>query len=406
MKKILMIALNGSLLSSLDIAKYEVYILEEKEIYDARPERYDYPIIKEIKFGSYQQSNDFLNTAIEWNKQIEFNAVVSGSEYAVNATNTLANKLHLLGSGEKAVNTFTNKIKLREYSRLLSIPQPNFKKVHKVLDIYSFFKNQPIIIKPANRRSSEGVIKINDIDDIDIAWDECTSVDEGYRTVKYRNLTWEYLVEEYMEGEEVSIETLVHNYKPIFHNITSKKTTSGPHFVELSHTVPGFIQGSDKEKLICYKEKILNNLNSKSGLFHSEWKITNNGPKIIECAARAPGDYIPKLISTAYGFNLYEAYIQVLMGVEPDINIFNNKVVRVEYFDPPKGKIVEIKGLDFLESTPEVIDYQVNKQPGDLIEPLISSKDRIGQYIILSDSHEKLTNISDEIKKKVKFVVR
>ncbi|KAF0824291.1 ATP-grasp domain-containing protein [Cytobacillus firmus] len=406
MKKILMVALNGSLLSSLDLNEYEVYLLEEEEIYYARPERYQYPIIKDIKFGGYQQSNGFLEQAIKWHKEIGFHGVVPGLEYAVQAVNTLAERIELSRPGKKAVQAFTNKFQLREHCKLANIPHPDYKKVKGIDEIFSFFKGQPLVIKPANRRSSVGVIKINRFEEIEPAWQECISVDEGFRTVKTRNLTWEYIVEEFMEGQEVSIETFVHNSQPIFHNITLKRTTEGPHFVELAHTVPAPISKDLKEELISFKEKLLHTLDTENGLFHSEWKITEDGPKIIECASRAPGDYIPKLISIAYGFNFYEAYIQVLMGKNPQVNTDYCKVAKVEYFNPPEGIIENIEGIEFLRDLPQVEYFDISKKIGDKVKPLLSSMDRIGQYIITSETHDDLSKVAQQINNNVIFTIR
>jgi biotin carboxylase len=406
MIKILMIALNGSFLSSLDSSKYEVYLLEEKEIYDAKPERYEYPIIKEIRFGEYQQSEGFLDIAISWHKEVKFDAIIPGLEYAVEPAQILAEKIGLPNPGRKATNTFTNKQRLRECCVKAGIPHPRFQKVNSIDDVYSFYDGKPIIIKPANRRSSIGVIRVNSLREIEDAWLECTSVDEGYRTVKSRPLNWEYIVEEYMEGIEVSVETLVYDYKPIFHNVTCKKTTNGPHFVELSHTVPAQISENEKTLLLNNKEKLLDYLNVKMGVFHSEWKLTNEGPKIIECAARAPGDYIPKLINIAYDFNFYEAFVQIFSGIKPAVNKTNKRVARVEYFNPPEGVIEDIQGLSYLESIPQLVSYQIQKNKGEVVPPLLSSMDRIGQYIISADTYEELEEITNNITKQVKFIIR
>lgn len=404
--KVLMIALNKAFVASLETTgrDYQVYLIEEKELYETNPNAYKKPIICGVRLSEYQQSEVFIDEAAEWHKEIKFDVVVPGMEYAVKGAYKLAQKLGLNIPGDKVGETFTDKYKLRNACKTIGIPQPRFIKVNGIDDIRHFYNGSPIIIKPANRRSSVGVVKIERLEDITSGWEESSRADEGNRTVS-RDLKWGYLAEDYMDGYEVSVETLVYSGKAVFHNITYKDTIGGRYFAEVGHIVPAQISSEDKDKLLKAKELLIEGLNINAGLFHSEWKVTSEGPKLIECAARAPGDKIPDLIYEAYGFNLYTAFIDVLMGKVPKISNNNKFITSIRYFTPGSGKFVRVEGLKVLESLPQVINYNISVSQGQEIDIIKDSWSRVGFYMLKCTSIGELKETINKIEKEVRFIV-
>jgi biotin carboxylase len=404
--RILMVALNRSFLAALEQSPrdYEVYVLEERELYEAEPGAYRSPVVRGIRFGDYQQSDAFMPAAHAWHDELGFDVVVPGLEYAVRGAYAFAGRVGLVTPGASAVSCFTNKHNLRLACRRIGVPQPRFAKVQSVDDVVSFFGGGPIVLKPTNRRASVGVVRIDAIDDAAAAWAESTAADEG-KKVASRNLAWEYMAEDFVGGYEVSVETLVADHQPCFHNVTYKETVGGRYFAETGHTVPAPLPDDDRAALVAAKERMLRGLGVSAGLFHSEWKVTPDGPHLIECAARAPGDLIPELIGEAYGFNLYDAFVDVLTGRVPQVPRVASKTAAVRYFTPPPGRFVRIDGLDLLDSLPQLMRRRVNLEPGQAIRPIKDSWTRVGYYALRCDSLAELHDLLGRIEREVRFVV-
>jgi biotin carboxylase len=406
--KVLMVGRSKAFIPALEkvAPDLEIYLLEEPEL---RQHHHKNPlnsaIIKEIRNGTYQQSYGLLETAQKWHQEVNFDVVVPGIEYAVVGAGLVAKDLGLKYLGEKAVRHLTNKLHLRELCQKSGIGHPRFQKIKSVADVRNFFQGKTIVIKPANRQASTGVIKVEKESDIESAYTEMMAADEGHRVVN-RPMQWEFLAEEYMSGLEVSVETIVQNGKAIFHNITEKKTTESLYFVELGHVVPARLDSQQTEIMYASQEKLVAALSAQDGFLHAEWKITDEGPKLIECAGRVAGDRILDLIELAYGFNVYEAIIKTLAGEPISLPQQPTNGACIQYFEPPLGVLQEVRGIDALKSANSaLIDWSLTVKPGDAIAPFTSSWSRVGYVMTAGKTNNDACSQADKYAKSVAFIV-
>jgi biotin carboxylase len=406
--KVLMIGLNRSFIPALEKnnQEIEVYLIEEQELLENNKKKpFHSSIIKSTKTGAYQQSDGLIEIAQQWHQEIGFDVVVAGVEYAVYGAGLVAEKLDLRYLGLKSVKHLTNKLWLRQLCEKSGIGHPRFQNLEDVSDVHNFFQGKTIVIKPANRQASTGVIKIENKGDIDKAYTEMLNASEGNRVVN-RPMHWQYLAEEYMPGLEVSVETIVQNDKAIFHNITEKKITDNNYFVEVGHIVPARLEEFQVTKLLAEQEKLVAALEAQNGFLHAEWKITDEGPKLIECAGRVAGDRILDLIELAYGFNIYALIIQVLAGetlLRPQQAVIGSCIC---YFEAQPGTLKEIIGTELLtENNPNLIDWSITVTPNDIISPLTSSWSRIGYVIVTGQNNDEAYQRGQNLVNQIQFVV-
>jgi phosphoribosylamine-glycine ligase len=93
------------------------------------------------------------------------------------------------------------------------------------------------VVKPANRQASLGVVIVHPGESPAEAWRECVGADEGPQLAR-REFRWRYLVEEYLRGQEYSVEALVVGGEIVFSNVTAKRVLPGRHPIECGHVVP------------------------------------------------------------------------------------------------------------------------------------------------------------------------
>jgi biotin carboxylase len=406
--KLLMVGRNRSFIKALEkkSSEIELYLLEEPDLHERHKKSpFFSPILKETRTGHYQQSDGLIQVLAEWHSTVGFHAIIPGVEYAVMGAGKAAKELKLPYLGDLAISSLTNKLRLREICKLNNIPHPRFSRVESIEDIKNFFNGEKVVIKPSNRQASAGVIKINMEEEVEGAYYEMLATDEGHKIVN-RKMNWEFMVEEYMEGPEFSVETLVQNGKVIFHNITQKETTNEKYFVELGHLVPAPITSDQANEILNNKNKLVSALKAENGFLHSEWKYTDDGPKLVECAGRAAGDSIMELIEISYGFNIYAAIVRILANQKVNIPNRNHQGSCIQFFNPNPGVLKEIKGIEYLEHPYEnLISYSLTVKSGDRISPLNSSWARVG-YIITKgrDAIEAKEN-ADYFTKFVEFVM-
>ncbi len=215
----------------------------------------------------------------------------------------------------------------------------------------------PLIVKPTDRSGSRGVTKVHDHSDLKIAIER--ALDES--------LEKKVVVEEFIEGEEVSVESISWNGVHHILIITDKVTTGEPYFVELEHHQPSLLSEQIQNKIKSETIKALNSLEIEFGASHSEFKINKNGVVFaIEVGARMGGDFIGShLVELSTGYDFLKGVIGVAMN----------------QFETPVFSSSLHSGVYFLcEETKEIKSFFVSANSFDV------------EKKILNDSLQKVTN--------------
>lgn len=344
-----------------------------------------------VRLARYQQSDEYRDIATKWHEEIGFNAIMPGREYGVKAANDLSGILGLPHPNASAVEACTNKISLRQMCARAGIPQPQFREVFGPSDVREFMKSLygPVILKPANRHASLGVTALENTDDAERAWRHAVN-DEGSTAAGDRNLHWKYIIEEKVSGPQISTETLVQNEHIIFNNVSLMEFDD--EFREIANLVPAPLDRDLASELDRANARFLEAIGANLGLFHSEWKLSDDGPRLLECAARLPGILRPEQIWWAWGFNLPLAFAQVLAGMQLDPHppALADAGCRVGSFYPPGEGSYVIEGTELLAEIPQIVDYEVTAYSDGAIR---AARPFAIRYVAVDRSRERLDRI-------------
>lgn len=384
---------------------YDLYILDEPDLYASESVFYpNFPAV-EVRLARYQQSDEYLAVAEAWHQEIGFDAVIPCWEYAVPASGALAERFGLRYAGPRAIEACTNKLKLRAAAAEAGIAQPRFASARSTEDLHAFYRGRPIVVKPANRRQSVGVVRTDDPKHFAEAWAESVSAQEP-RGVAMRELNWVHMVEEYVEGVLVSVETLVVDGEYVFDNVTKLDTPLGSsHFPITTITVPATISEIDRGAVIACSHRLVDALKAKTGMFHSEWKIGADDIQLIESACRTPGTWIPELVEQSYGVNLYGMFVRALAGRDPGAPAGPSAVSAVRYLDLPAGIVTSVTGGEILHEHPKVFMGRLKETVGERTSTLADSSRRGGYFGVRAQSAEELENLLDEIGGEIRVTV-
>lgn len=290
----------------------------------------------------------------------------------------------------------TNKALMRKVLQDKNVPIPKFYICNDYASVERAVKliGKKVIIKPSDNSGSRGI-----------------HIYDGEGNLKsISDYTFKYssnncvLVEEYMQGSEVSVETF--SIDGIVHviQVTDKITTEEPYFVELGHIEPSLIGGKLLEDIKKVAIQAVKAIGITEGPAHVEIKVTSDGPKIVELGARLGGDHITTdLVPLSTGVNMVEANICMSLNQKPNLNITKNKGACIMFFNPPIGKIKNISGLDFLKK--DKIEYKLMVGIGDRIKSIKSSNDRVGYIITHEENAYKSKKKCEQYMKLVKFEV-
>lgn len=285
-----------------------------------------------------------------------------------------SDKLHLHSINyETAVNA-TDKYDMIKAFKTYGVPSPWYYDVDTLEELKALEGKVtfPCIIKPTDNAGSHGVAKVYNFEELL----------DNYEYSHACSRHGKVIVEEYLDGPEVSVEVMVVKGKVYILQITDKITTGAPHFVEMGHTQPSRLPEDTQRQIRDVAEAACKSLGLDKGPAHVEMKVTGRGPVMIELGARMGGDNITThLVPLSTGIDMVKATINVALGEEPDITPTLHCGSAIRYFEVPFGTIKSIEGIEEAEKIPGVKQITFTKAVGEESTPIECSNDRIGFVI-------------------------
>lgn len=292
----------------------------------------------------------------------------------------VAKEMNLIGIDEETALKATNKAEMRKALQVNNVPIPKFYVVSnkdEYKDVVKQF-NVPFIVKPADSSGSRGIFEVKDIHNEDL-------IVEAYEYCHPFSRVGDVVVEEYMEGPEVSVETLTVNGECHVIQITDKLTTCAPHYVEMGHSQPTMLSKEIAEQISKVAKAANKAIGIKNGPSHTEIIVTKQGPKIVELGARLGGDNITThLVPLSTGVDMVECCIKIALGEIPDIKKKWNKGSAIRYFEQHAGVIDSIEGVDKAEEIDGVQQISIVHGVGEEVTEINSSGERMG-FVIAQD---------------------
>jgi biotin carboxylase len=311
-------------------------------------------------------------------------AVIPGIEYAVPAAAALAERLGLPGAGTAATAALSDKLCLRERTTAAGMPGPTWQELHSGPDAAAFVARVgPAVVKPASRQASIGVHLADTPEQAAQAWRALADL-PGEDVFNDASSRQRVLAEARLRGPERSTEAFVDSCEVVFCNITAKRIVDGPWPVELGHVVPAPLVAGEEAALASAVTDLVAALGFVTGVLHAEWIVTADGPVLVECAGRIPGDHILTLVQHAWGFDPYAAYLQLLRGTRPDLPARPRQAAAVRFVTAQPGIVQQVPDPGLVAAalaSPGVFDAHVDAAPGLPVGPLRSSWDRLGHVI-------------------------
>ncbi|UWE12995.1 ATP-grasp domain-containing protein [Actinacidiphila bryophytorum] len=333
-------------------------------------------------------------------------AVVPAVEYAVPFAARLAERYGLPGASLGAALVLRDKALLRQVSAAAGIANPASVRVDSAAAVEAFLAEHPgpAVLKPANRQASLGVRVVGGPEEVAAAWAECLVQDEGV-FVPDRPMDVAMLAEQFVQGDEYSVEMLVRGGEPLFTNVTGKKLYPGPYPVELAHIVPADIPDELTRLLGAQTARLMAAVGFGDGVVHCEWIVSGGVPYLVECAGRMPGDAILDLIEAAYPLEFMRAYFAVLKG-EPlpaELPVRAKSGAAVRFLAPGAGTVAAVHGVEDAERADGVLFANCAVAPGTSFAGLRNSWDRTGIVMTRADSPAQAHRLAGEAAALVRF---
>lgn len=303
-------------------------------------------------------------------KAVNIDGITSiASDLAMHAVNYVAHNLGLAGNSVECTFLTTDKFAMRRVLSAADVKCPKYRLYSESTVFVEGEFDFPVIVKPVDRSGSRGITKVDNRADLDKAVSFALNDSISKRVI----------VEEFVVGNEYSIESVSVNGVHRVLALTEKRTTGAPHFVELEHHQPASLTELCKEKIKKLVVKALSALKVENGASHTEVLITTKEEVFcVEVGARMGGDFIGShLVELSTGID----YLKIV------IDIALKRKVNLRHLD---STCVRHAGIHFLTADRFWVKSVIEKNPAYVVhseiqkkveEGIRNSADRSGYFI-------------------------
>lgn len=338
--------------------------------------------------------------------------VISFGEETLVLAALIADRLGLPGNSAATVRRLHNKASQREALAAHGVCTPAFRRVsveHSIAHIESGVNRLtfPVVIKPQEGSGSRETHRARDAH-------ELLSLIENIRRATGSDQL-ELIVEEYLpdswprsdrpDADYVSVESVISAGR-IGHITVTGKTALAEPFLETGDFVPSNLSCDATAGIFTTTEHALRALEAATGVYHTEIKLTPQGPRVIEVNGRVAGPPIPEMLSLAGGPSLFDLASQAALGLPVECHPTTCARVGFTFIaSPPLGatRLARMENLHLVSRLPGVAVIEALRRPGDTVSWRDGFEARVLSVYGAVDDHEEMWRVRDEIARLVRL---
>ncbi len=306
-------------------------------------------------------------------------ALTFAADYPMPALAALCDALGLPSPGAAAVLRATNKAHMRRALADAGVACPGFEHVHDLDAARAAARRLggDVVLKPAQSSGGRGVSGVPASAPpavLDTAFAHAAAYSRGGQGV---------MVERCILGDEFSVELLCHGGQAQVLAVTDKLTTGAPHFVEVGHQQPSRLAPPARAAVEAAALATVRALGIDTAAAHVELRLADEGPVIMEAAARAGGGCIAShLVPLSTGIDMVAACIAIALGDTPRLHPQRAPLAAaIRFVTAPAGTIAGLAGLDEARALDGVVEAEAYVAPGQRIGRLVDATARCGHAI-------------------------
>ncbi|MEU8954933.1 ATP-grasp domain-containing protein [Streptomyces sp. NPDC048518] len=293
----------------------------------------------------------------------ELTGVATWTEWYLVQTARLAWRLGLPTNSPEVMEAARNKATARTLFARHGVPSAASMTARSLLEaaLAAETIGYPVVLKPAARAGSIGVIRVDRAEELPHGFAFAAArARDGIESTKV-------LVEEYLDGPEVSVECVTHRGHTTAVAVTRKTLGAPPFFEEIAHSVDAADPLLDQVAPVA--AAAIKALGITDGVQHVEMRLVNGRPRLIEVNARIGGDMIGHLVPLATGVDLARAAADTACGQPPRLTRTRRCAAAIRMLYPSASGTLTHCHLDadFAARTPWLEQVAFQRTVGDTV---------------------------------------
>jgi biotin carboxylase len=279
----------------------------------------------------------------------------------------------------------TSKLKQRERFREAGVPQPRWELCRSLEEVEAAAERLglPVVVKAPDRQGQRGLGLVRTPEELEPAAREAL---EAARTATA-------IVERYAPGRELTVNAFLVDgrFQPL--TITDRLVADPPAFgVALAHVWPSALPEETVAAACDTAAQAAAALGVERGPVYVQVLAGDDGPQVIELAARLGGGHDAELCRAALGVDLNRLALAAALGEDvPDDELRPEPRVGgacVRFLVPPVGPLADVTGIDAAGVLPGIQLIRIYRRPGHVFGPFRRGADRAGAILAVGDSRD------------------
>ncbi|MFE3525746.1 ATP-grasp domain-containing protein [Streptomyces sp. NPDC059161] len=240
-----------------------------------------------------------------------------------------------------------------------------------------------VILKPVDGNGGTGVHLACTEGELAKAWAWAGGARTGFAWPQATDASG-VLAEEFLTGQEFSVESLSAAGRHQVLAVTRKHTSGAPHFVETGHDLPAMLTPAQNQVVLDATLNALDAVGYAWGPCHTEVMLAEDGERatVVEINARQGGDQIWELVHHVTGIDMLQAAVLALAhGVLPGPGVALAGGAAIRYLTPRSGRVTSVRGVAEARAIEGVIRIGELREVGDEVVPLGDSWNRAGHVV-------------------------
>ena len=300
-------------------------------------------------------------------------------------------RLGIRGMDPSEARGFRDKAHMKDVIRARGLPCARHRLATSPAEAMAFAEEQlPLIAKPPAGAGAIDTFRVEELSQL-----------ESLVHVAPPSPEKPLLLEEFVEGQEFSFDSVSVGGDHVFHSISSYAPTPlevmETPWIQWTVLLPRSIDGPEFEEIHTAGPETLTALGMKTGMTHMEWFRRDDGSiAISEVAARPPGAQFTSLISYAHDHDFYRAWaeVSVFERFEPPTRLYATGGAYLR--GQGAGRVAGVEGIEEVQR--ELGELVVEAKLPRVGQPKASSYEGEG-YVILR--HPETAVVADGLKQVV-----